>query len=482
MLEQAPPSLWVALLWAYLDAMNNRHESSSSTEEIQDTYEYLTIAGAVWVVTCCGTWLKRLYQTRRQHQQQQQEQWQTYDHGFPSEAPINTANHHQDDDPLNEAKWHTWTVPQVMEWLSDSFPEQTTIAASFSEDEEFHTTVVPRLAWEGVDGRALEFLDRDALRHMDVPYGVAAPLLDHIQARLIQRYPRPCRASHPNSRVVRNDSSANDGWTLDPPDSHRSSLFEQPDGTSTGPASRGLYMEEEELEQIRTSMKQRYGFELPELASNIAAPRSSEDSGLLLHNQQRSRDATGLGDDESATQTTEAEIDPTALAMMPPHIRAIVAQKPQLWQQVQTLQMEQPNETTMEQTINEPAVPATAQHPAREWDQASEPPMSTPPSATAKIAPELLQNLPPRVKEVALRNPEVFLKMLQSTTTKQQQQKQQGHGQESAMAQSTTSFNPSLGGIDEDLEEENNEELMQLLPKQSNGSNQNGRLRQRPGF
>ena len=511
-LELAPLALWVALLRAFVLIGSSNGNPINGKDQ-----SYFGIVGAVWVGSCCGLWLKRLYDYYYKTRQPDS----TLEHGYrdleqslpghsSDPSPFTSTIHHSGANGnthdasawLDESKWHTWTVSEVREWLLEHGAPKHNISttaafsrygttydthSSVSWETSFHESVVPRLAWEGVDGVALEFLDLDALRHMDVPYGVAAPLLQQIKVRLVQRYPRRHEASNNN---YDNDR----GWTLEDPchehASHSRQSQQQQDYNSSslfGSSNKNYSiseppLEEDQLEQMRTVVQQRFGFELPELASAdpSQAPVNSNrnDIGesfqiktIVQHTPKMSVIETASDDMESVDNTEGDSAPPTSmLALMPPHIREIVQEKPHLWQQVQSIQQQsrQPangtNAATAEESINE-TIPV---HPH----------VPTPPPL--KIAPELLENLPPRVKEVALRNPEVFLQLLQS---KQQKQQQGRAGQEGSMVQSKDSFNDnSLAGIAEEELEEENDELVQLLPKHSNSNDNQGLLRQRPGF
>lgn len=459
-------SLWVTLVWAYFD-----HSNADRNLE-----GYLELAGIVWFVICLVTRLKRFHRQTRQSQQQQQQQWPT-SYGQVVDVAIGDDDHHRLYH-LDEAKWHTWTVPQVTQWLAHNM-EFNTLRCDNSSNL-LDTAILPRLAWEGVDGPALQFLDRDALRHMDVPYGIAAPLLDRVQNRLVQRYPivrQRRRRGHQHAGDA-NDDYQDDtelGWTLedqgsyfDRPTAASSSMSARESKTGASNSSDAYNIGEDELAQIRASMKERYGFELPDLASPVGAtvaatpttPYRDEDEIVQHKNQSAfsSRNASEAYNHQRApSHTTDtndddytvanAAVDPLALESMPPHVRQIVQQNPQMWQQVQATQM------------------ATPSKEANASNSAVRPMLTTAPiMSTTKITPELLQSLPPGVKEVALRNPGVFLKMLQSKTNQQQQQQQQQDVDEQALRPATTRFNhTNLARVAE--EGDDNHELVQLLPK-----------------
>ena len=547
-------------------ATANTTTTTTTYNSAERSYDfYVGIAGTVWVGSFCVLWLKRLYRCSKQRQQSLDYRRLTLDIEDEDPSGLVSSRYKFDQidanssigtspniNHLDESQWYTWTVTEVMEWLlehglppqhhciirhglvdppeNETFqdpcatPSATTTTTLSSTDSYFHTTVVPRLVWEGVDGRVLEGLDHDALRHMEVPYGLAAPLLEQIRTRLIHRYPR--REDHRSN----NSSDQGRGWTLEDPydsnepnnhDRQNQKVQQQPlfgpsdtHHTYHSKSSREPYLDKNEMEQMRAAMQERYGLELPELASpapptpSLSNRNTNDDknqsdifqrthkehnSSLDSTNKESSRDGVA-----SSSTGTESDVvpSPSLLALMPPHIRDIVQEKPHLWQQLQRIQQQSRQQintatnaattTAMEETTNgtnHHDEPALSENASRD-------------SSTAMIPPEILQNLPPRVKEVALRNPDVFLQMLQSKqqqlTLPKHQQPGQGvsdEGENNRQSKHRWKQN-SLNVIAEDAAndeldgEEEHDELVQLLPKQSNtgiGTNQD-LLRQRPGF
>lgn len=526
-------SLWVTLIFAYLD-MAFRQRRLAALEHnggVKDIYWYVSMAGAIFVLSFILPWAVKLKTTTcscipaRQSQQHYQyhHQMQQQDPSISSSTATvtsesNVQNH------LDEANWHLWTVPQVLEWMSctylqsirrqvssssSAFVTMNTHSASLAaaesenEDEEgddvFYTLVLPRMAFERIDGAALEYLNLEALRHMDVPYGTAAPLLAQIESRLTQRYPKR-----------RPDNALSDRYSASSNHSHNDGLpttsyfADNEFGTTVNGGSRHHrepYMTEDELEQMRETMKNRYGLELPELSpSNGSLTHSSNTRGFDSNNNLEPKDPHQFllampGPINKAPEEQSGEIlsldngytdrcndaDPK-LQTMPPEIRDIVNRKPHLWQKVQQMQA---NET------HNPSAAEVFERQQQQQDEETESQMQpllgssrlgvasgqlgqlVPQSATStSIGPDMLQNLPPKIKEVALRNPELFRQML---IAKEMQQTNRLHHGELAPINEDSSADSGV-----DKQTNGNEEMIELLPRKSYGGNRN--LRQRPGL
>jgi len=483
-LQLTPLSVWIAMV---VVTVSSSFFNTTSTSTVT-TWTYYII-GVVWVV---GLVIWMYGEVRSKQQQQQQQSYYyipttttAFDHTYPLEpqllfSPTTTTNNYNYNynyrnahnanaaaiAHLDESMWPTWTVQQFMEWLivsmdttsssnSSSSSSTTTFPSSSNNNNNNGTggvdvNVVWLLAWQGIDGRSIEYLDRNALRDMGIPYGVAAPLLEHIQTRLIQRYPKMVdrQSGHQYDDAARTMMNVHDSCHVEDDDDdsreNNQQWRQQHYPLQNADSSRlfNNFLDENELEQIRNSMKERYGFELPDLADpfTAAARGNSRQNETGVDNKPPTLNPNLVTDEQSEGSFVPVSSSQT----MPPHIRSIVEEKPELWQQIQTTQM--------------PPMSPSAVAPQHSPEMSSTSHDTAPP----KIAPEILQNLPPRVKEVALRNPAVFLKMLDSQKEKPIQQPVQ-----------------TLLRIQEhDAEETDDEECVHLLPKADQNS-KDGRLRQR---
>ncbi|CAB9528616.1 expressed unknown protein [Seminavis robusta] len=370
-LEKLAPSLWVALNWVFVDGMQSRHHH----EGIQF---YLSIAGITLVTATLLSWFIPQYYRGIDGRQQH--------HVIQPSATI----HRQEQQPSD---WEEWTTSQVAAWLSE-----TLLLVNQMEDANF---LLAQLAWHGIDGAALERLNTDALvRHMDIPYGMASRVMEHIETRLTKRYPRrSTRRQQPQPAF-----SSGEQWVHQALGQHETTRRVDVEKPSYS------IMADEEMQQVRDTMMQRFGFQLPELPHKTDKAQPFASVGNSSHAEPPTTDTA---DEPDAATTLEQSL----LASMPPHIKDIIRQKPHLLEQVQKVQAnenlsQQPTTTTQDA---KPSAQATAQT-KRKPIASNEPMQTTGPTPDSESIPDqVLQQLPPQIRAVALRNPTLFNQMFQAT-------------------------------------------------------------------
>jgi hypothetical protein len=453
-LRMASPSLWAALIWSYL-------EGPPPSSEALET-KYFQFAASLFGIGCLVLMVGKLYQDVVQRRRGADEQ--------SAFIPVVSTSTTASPSVLEEEhRWYSWTVAEVVQWLSET--------PSSLSDHESLNQILPRLAWERVDGSTLEHLDQEALRNMGIRYGPACQLLEQIQNRLIRRYPRRSQ----QNKVINNNSHEQPQQELDSFLSHYDQEYQLPFSQRQQAQQQNLKswrhnelsMDAEEVDGLREKMTQRWGLQAGELPAKLNEAKPELESNTLhtsdaklppadLSNQVEGVDIGTLSDDQ-------------LLETMPPHIRDIIERKPHLWQQVKAIhreqQMDDQAEQDQEQHRNKQSTPAIRSQKLQAQTQYQPQPVSLvepPVQNTAAIelplavAPEVLQALPPHIREVATRNPELFLQMLNSNQQQQQQQ------QSSAMA-----------SIPEESFDDKEDEFTQLIPKSHINSS---KLRQRPGF
>jgi hypothetical protein len=217
---------------------------------------------------------------------------------------------------LDECHWNQWTRSQVLQWISNL-------------DDDWRSTVCSLLAPEGITGSVLKGMTTDDLRSMGVSYGDARRLVNHIH-QLISTYPDRNQSSGGHQEDILQ------GWLGDElpqvstyPDQPVKSFMHETEGFN-----------EETIQKAKDLMKERFGFELPEIrVTNPEEALESNIGGSTRGSQERSDDGEDLGPPIGDTaRTTREELSDVAqtaspldlLSALPEHIREIAIRKPEL--------------------------------------------------------------------------------------------------------------------------------------------------------
>ena len=452
------PSLWVSLIWDYIEETSNPNTATTI-----DTAKYFLLAAAIFVIWnllsfACG----KAYPTHKLPEHQ------TYYHD------------------LDESKWYHWTVSEVMQWLQAELIGSHSNALLANEDAADLSWMLSRLAWEGVHGATLEYLDRETLRQMDIPYGTACAILDRIQTRLIHRYPRNISTASAASCAPQQElpmlSSSQQGdeelatflseydreYQLSP--TERLKRLKQQRQQQTW-SHQDPSLNEQEMNHVREQIVPQWKLPAP---NDIA--RKEGNSYQVRDNQRATHENEvndgGLSEDVRAPTDPDVKaqmLDESLLQAMPPNIRDFVQRKPHLWQQVTAMNENLQNDAHDGRLTNEiqkreehhntesRTEAATAEMESHQPQEI----LSSKPANSTSMPPDFHQSLPPHIREIAQRNPQLFRQLL---TAKQKQE-----------SSSTVHGNSRIFTVPEEtFEDEETDETKELLPKSG--------LRQRPGF
>jgi hypothetical protein len=216
---------------------------------------------------------------------------------------------------LDESHWIKWTRSQALKWIA-------------SLDDDWRASVCSLLAPEGITGSVLRDMTTGDLRSMGVSYGDSRRLVDHIQL-LVSKYP-----DRNYRHQVDSGLDMVDEWLGD--DSRQKRSIYTSDPHNAQPAT--SYMAEMEgfdqdaLETAKKMMREKFGFELPELRIPDGAGGEQQSDAGLSASEARWKEANRPLEDPSTSE--ELPVVPGLpshlLAGMPEHIREIAMRKPEL--------------------------------------------------------------------------------------------------------------------------------------------------------
>ncbi|KAI2503021.1 hypothetical protein MHU86_11448 [Fragilaria crotonensis] len=209
---------------------------------------------------------------------------------------------------LDECLWNQWTRSQVLQWIA-------------TLDDNWRSTVCCHLAPEAVTGSVLKGMTAEDLRSMGVSYGDARRLVNHIDG-LISRYPeRNQFCAEPQGDILKD-------WLGD--DSPDVSIYQHQPPKSFMHETEAL--DEDVIKKANDMMKEKYGFELPEIRRKIPTEQF-EFRDLAEHALPPTTETTTIAEDEAPTSAAPLT---GLLASLPEHIREIAERKPELLQALWT--------------------------------------------------------------------------------------------------------------------------------------------------
>lgn len=213
---------------------------------------------------------------------------------------------------LDEFHWNQWTRSQVLHWIS-------------SLNDEWRYSVCRELAPEGITGSVLKGMTTDDLRSMGLSYGDARRLVDQIHL-LTSKYPdrNLCSDSGEKQRDLFQDWLGDDvtettTYTHQPPKSFMNDEE---------------VLNEESVTRAKAVMKERFGFELPDLRSTtsieteIGAAGPSQVSMEVEDAKPSIEETDVVAEKELSHLLTPPPLE--ILSALPDHIREIAIRKPEL--------------------------------------------------------------------------------------------------------------------------------------------------------
>ena len=214
---------------------------------------------------------------------------------------------------LDEFHWNQWTRSQVLHWIS-------------SLDDEWRYSVCRVLAPEGITGSVLKGMTADDLRSMGISYGDARRLVDQIHL-LTSKYP---------DRNLSSDSGGEQrdlfqDWLGDDVAATTTYIHQVPKSFM----NEDVDLNEDVVAQAKAVMKERFGFELPDLRNNTSIETESGAAGTSQVSEgvegtmPSVEDITDVFAEEESSHLLIPP-PPELLSSLPDHIRDIAIRKPEL--------------------------------------------------------------------------------------------------------------------------------------------------------
>eukprot|EP00978_Attheya_sp_CCMP212_P047996 scaffold458340_cov59-Attheya_sp.AAC.1 len=304
----------------------------------------------------------------------------------------NGVTSHYDSAFVREEEWYRWTSSQVISWLLEQQQQQ-------QQQQQHHDDwppgtaeeMIAPLAGEGVDGSILPSLTVEHVRSFGISFGNAVRLVSQID-RLVQTYPNDNNNTntirHDTSRQSRQTSYAGgddilerDGWWSKPnvstkqqpqqqqqPSSNDTRIITDMDLEEQPHDSNVPHGPDENEERARQIMKDKFGFNLPEMRST---PSSFSQPPLS-------------NDMMSPEQLLTMETGP-----LPPDMQEIASRRPDLVKRLMELRGSQ--EQTESSNNNE---------------------ASALPTPTPTLNPAMVASMPPSIRAIALRRPDLVQDMI----------------------------------------------------------------------
>lgn len=238
--------------------------------------------------------------------------------------PIVVVSHVNLSDPtLDESQWSKWSRSQVLTWIASL------------DEHDWRTSVCSLLAPEGITGAVLRNMTTEDLRSMGVCYGDARRLVDQIQV-LVSKYParnyRPALESAIDDTTTSGRDMVDEWLGYERPQQWSSRSEPQP-----SPSKEIEGFDEELAEKAKKLMKDKFGFELPEIRA--ANPPEEPSAGSSKATSTEINTARDENNQVSTPAEGLAEVPDLAdhlLAGMPGHIRDIAMRKPELIKELWT--------------------------------------------------------------------------------------------------------------------------------------------------
>lgn len=243
---------------------------------------------------------------------------------------------------LEEQAWMEWSPSEVLSWIN-----------SLEGDE--WSFVCCQLAPERVPGSVLDTLTVGELRTMGLPYGTAMLLFKKI-SELTASYPLSARQPD-RYRNSQRDEREVDEWFGDSRVSHsvqmQQALTSTMEGTNTNLASSLAStqfpgeLNDETIQKAKELFRDQFGLELPEIKvrhTAASAPPLNEEAGRYAEDlppteRTVSEPRTVATSSVAPERETENNVPVDLLDFMPPHVREVAEQRPDLvqmlWKQKQ---------------------------------------------------------------------------------------------------------------------------------------------------
>ena len=393
------------------------------------TKDKITFSMQVFCVSIAILWMIQ-WNSKRQRRLDQ-EAWQRQ---IPQHTTTTTQGR---DISIDERVWYAWDVAQTLKWISDAL-SGTSAATSFATiDLEERDFVLKILAPQRISGDVLDSLTVNTLvHHLKVPYGPAFRLAQAISQRLVRVYPKPRSSSLTGASSVNEDTDfslnpdatakiesaqQNADWlTLhdqeyNNPNRQHQWQFSNFQGSNNGTDSTSQTawkqnplqqaasapaevpsLPPEQQERVEKIMKERYGLELPQFNTVDKNAKPAQDERIDNAIEDHALPGTGpLTQPPSLQNTTTIQSD----SSVPFRLSRPIPQ----------------STTGIAKYIQEP--------------QEANPPASSVPSLDG-ISPALLQNMPPQIREIAQRRPDLVRGMIRDLQQQQQQQQQEQEQQQ----------------------------------------------------
>jgi len=232
--------------------------------------------------------------------------------------------------------WMDWTPSEVLTWIN-----------SLEGDE--WASVCSQLAPERIPGSVLDALTVTELRSMGMPYGPAQCLVDKIHD-LTTEYPPSPRARGSRYRDPQQDELEIDEWLRDDRasakrpqawahDAYEEGLPPQTASAPDVPYSSTMFpgeLNEEAIQKAKDVFREQFGLELPEikLRNPVAEQLPSDEAGRYSEDipATLSQPTTAAGGAVPPENQVGVDFPPDLLDTMPPHVREVAKQRPDLVQ------------------------------------------------------------------------------------------------------------------------------------------------------
>lgn len=217
----------------------------------------------------------------------------------------------------DESKWFSWNRSDVLYWIA-------------SLDLDWKERICPVIAPERIVGRCLQDLTVSDLQSIGIAYGDAQRLVECIQLRLISKYPNLCRTKEPSDEK---ETDFLQTWLGQEDEIPKTGFPHLEENTSF---IFELKNEDKQVDEdfiqdrAKSVMKERFGFQLPDLKQ----PPAEVNECLPNSSKVENHDESKFNRQKSRTDALDAIIPNDVISSMPEHIREIVDRNPDLLQQI----------------------------------------------------------------------------------------------------------------------------------------------------
>lgn len=391
---------------------------------------------------------------------------------------------------LDESVWWDWTPPQVLQWVALHVPEMS--------------SCLQLLTMQQLDGSTLDGLDCTTLQSFGIPFGPSQHL-DRELYQLTLRYPKPHTPQEPEPL------STLDDW-FRPTTSSRLSYAEPPSTETPGDMDG---FSPQMAERAKELMQERFGMNLPELRS--VRPRADDTTNNPESMQMREATTAGqhtwstdhatqdvmtqaMFGEGAVSQSFQSMSPPAALMdAMPPNIREIAMRRPDLVNKMladrhrssapldvgtiegitpQPLQVQQDGQRYTEMAVH----PHSAGTPQLDANAAAE---SLESKAASVVPSTLFDAMPPDIREIAMRRPDLVSKVLssripptvseESLHSKPPHKRSVGNGEAIKHAGSPTNRFDEAAALAEEWDGDGDDESVSLLRKRTSKVPESGK-------